>query len=229
MRLFAGYSRFVLAGVSTSLLLVLAAIAIASGSGRNPVPGSVPAQAVVTAQAEPTAFTRPPPSGTIEYPGVNVQRASPSIENLAISARIFIGEAVRKGQGVRLKSGPLGVFTPLDVRVETMLVDEVSTPPEMRYVEFGGTLEDGTVRRVHGMSPTVEVGRRYVFCTLPIVADNHEYDLRYMAVNYALAVDDAGLVTDIGADGTERKVLLPVAIERIKQGAARARFDLSRR
>jgi hypothetical protein len=142
--------------------------------------------------------------------------------------RIFIARIEGTGRGVQLRRGVLSNYTPIRLRVENMLVDEIETPTRMQYVLYGGTSSDGTVEVVQGMGPQVEVGKRYVLYTEPLITDDNGYDRAYMTVNYAAPVDDHGQVTDLTAGGKEIKVPLAQAIARIKRGAAEARWSPER-
>ncbi len=237
--------RVILAGFSVFVLLVLATLAIASrptrdglsGSGANV--GSAPGQAVEPtwpppptpisdqqARAIATESARlygPPEDGR---PGsVHVDRARPSIENLSSMPRIFIATVEGKGSGVRLWTDVLGIYTPLELRIEQMLVDEFEPPAGFQYVAYGGTTADGDSEKVEGIHPEIEVGQRYIFYTLPLLMDDGKRDPRYMALNYAMPIDAQNEVEDIAEGGKRIKIPLTEAIARIELGAAKTRWS----
>lgn len=240
----------ILAVLSGFVLVALATLALATGvrgPGRETVGGRA------ARQAEPTQEKPAPPDEGIResystpipeeraraiatanarrYTGPRsrgpalIHRASPSIENLDSQPSIFIATVEGKGTGLRLSRYPDEVHTPLDLRIERVLVDEIDPPAGFRYVGYGGTTADGYTEVVAGMHPELEVGRRYVFYTVPLTREGGEYDPRYMTVNYAMPIDAEGRVEDIAAGGKRVKVALAEAIERIRRGAAEARWS----
>jgi hypothetical protein len=160
---------------------------------------------------------------------VHVDRALPSIENLSDKPRIFTAEVLGMGTGERLRNEDLSIYTPVDLKIESVLVDELTTPEGMQYVLYGGTTADGTTEIVNGMSGEVKVGQRYIFFTVPLITDGNEYDPRYMTVNWAMPIDSQGRVTDFATDdGRETLVPFTEAVTRIKGEAMKARWSAER-
>lgn len=159
---------------------------------------------------------------------IEVHRAEPSIENLRHQPRVFVAEVRGMRTGERLRNAHFSIYTPLDLEIESVLVDELTTPPDTQYVLYGGTTEDGTTEIVSGMSGDVKVGQKYIFFTDPLITDANEYDPRYMTVDWAMPIDSQGRVIELASDGTQTAIPFVEAVTQIKSGAAEARWSAER-
>ncbi len=119
---------------------------------------------------------RTPDGRRCAYPLVH--RASPSIRNLRHEPSVFIATVRGKGAGLALRRHPLRIYTPLDLRVERVIVDEIDPPTGFRYVAYGGTTPRGECEVVGGMHPPVRVGERYVFFMAPLTPEGGGSDPR---------------------------------------------------
>ena len=237
--------RAIAAGLLAFALVALATVAIANGPrsrapGEQARAGSAPAQ-----QADPTwpvpptpisneqadaIATRnarlygPDPKATQEGPTL-VDRSSPSIENLSVVPSVFIATVEGKQSGLELRRGVLRIYTPLDLRVERVIVDEIDPPAGFQYVAYGGITAEGEKEEVEGMHPPIGVGKRYLFFMVPLTVDGGGSDARYMTVNYAMRIGTQETVEDISPDGRPYKVGLAEAERRIRRLAAKAQWS----
>lgn len=153
-----------------------------------------------------------------------IHRALPSIENLDNLPRVFVATVEGKRTGLRLRETTMRIYTPLDLRIERMIVDEIDTPAGFEYVSYGGTTAEGETEVIEGMHPPIEVGKRYLFYMVPLMTSDGRSDPKYMTVDYAMPISDAGEVEDFRPGDGRIRLSLEEAIARIQRGAGEARW-----
>jgi hypothetical protein len=152
--------------------------------------------------------------------------APPTVENLAFLPRIFVASVRGEGSGRRFADREM-IYTPVSLRIESVLVSKVDVPADAEYLRYGGTAGADTLTASGNMSYTLRVGQRYVFYTEPLRRNGVD-DPRTLVINHAMPIDEAdGAVIERPEPGRANRRPLPEVVQRVKALAAKTKWPLA--